>query len=219
MTPKLIRLRRYFFVGLVVIAPVGLTVFVLTWVFNVLDSILGRTLEDVLGVRIPGLGFILLAFFVLGVGWTVHLAVGRQFLHWWNQALVRFPLTGRIYNALSQIAQTVLGGDQRRIFRRTVLIPYPTDGLWAVAFVTSEDAGIISDVIGEPCVNVFVPTTPNPTSGFLLIVPRSRTRELTISVEDAMKLVISAGAVAPRGQPTLIRRGLDLETLLRDDVT
>lgn len=216
MKPAVLRLRRYLFVGLVVIAPVGLTVFVLAWVFNFLDSILGRTLQNLLQVRIPGLGFVLLVLFVLLVGWVVHQAVGRQLLHWWNHALVRFPLTGRIYNALSQIVQSVVS-DQRRVFRRTVLIPYPTEGLWAVAFVTSEDSGLLAALIGEPCVNVFIPTTPNPTSGFMLIVPRSRVRDVPISIEDAIKLVMSAGAVSPKGEPTLIRRGLDLETLLQDE--
>jgi uncharacterized membrane protein len=206
------RLRRYFLVGLVVIAPVGLTVFVLASVFNLLDSILGDPLQNLLRVRIPGLGFVLLAAFVLLVGWLVHHAVGRQLLYWWNQALVRFPLTGRIYNTLSQIVQGILG-EHRRVFRRTVLIPYPTEGLWAVAFVTSEDVGVVADVVGEPCVNVFVPTTPNPTSGFMLIVPRARLREVPISIEDAMKLIISAGAVVPKGEPVVLRKGLDLETL------
>ncbi|GBD33144.1 MAG: hypothetical protein KatS3mg081_0223 [Gemmatimonadales bacterium] len=212
MKARMRRLRRYFLVGLVVIAPVGLTVFVLAWVFNLLDSILGDPLQDLLRVRIPGLGFVLLAAFVLLVGWVVHQAVGRQLLHWWNQALVRFPLTGRIYSTVSQIVQGILG-EQRRVFRRTVLIPYPTDGLWAVAFVTSEEVGAISSVVGEPCVNVFVPTTPNPTSGFMLIVPRARLRELPISTEEAMKLIISAGAVVPKGEPVVLRRGLDLDTL------
>jgi len=206
------RLRRYFLVGLVVIAPVGLTVFVLASVFNLLDSILGDPLQNLLRVRIPGLGFVLLAAFVLLVGWLVHHAVGRQLLYWWNHALVRFPLTGRIYNTLSQIVQGILG-EHRRVFRRTVLIPYPTEGLWAVAFVTSEDVGVVADVVGEPCVNVFVPTTPNPTSGFMLIVPRARLREVPISIEDAMKLIISAGAVVPKGEPVVLRKGLDLETL------
>ncbi len=212
MKPLVRRLRRYFLVGLVVIAPVGLTVFVLAWVFNVLDSILGDPLQDFLRLRIPGLGFVLLAAFVFLVGWVVHQAVGRQLLYWWNQALVRFPLTGRIYNTLSQIVQGILG-DQRRVFRRTVLIPYPTQGLWAVGFVTSEEPGAVSAAVGEPCVNVFVPTTPNPTSGFLLIVPRERLRELPISIEEAMKLIISAGAVVPKGEPVVLRKGLDLETL------
>ncbi len=209
------RLRRYFLVGLIVIAPVGLTVFVLRWLFFTIDAILGEPLAA-LGVRIPGVGFVLLVLLVLLVGWVVHRAAGRQLLHWWNQALARFPLTGRIYSAVSQIVQSVVG-EQRRLFRRTVLIPYPTEGIWALAFVTNEESPVMSRIVGEPCVNVFVPTTPNPTSGFMLVVPRRKTLVVDVSVEEAMKLIISAGAVSPTGDtPTVRRRGLDLDSLLRD---
>jgi uncharacterized membrane protein len=216
MRPGARRLRRYFIVGLVVIAPVGLTLFVLRWVFQTLDSILGNPLRDALGFRVPGLGFLLLAVFVVVVGWIVHRAAGRQLLHWWNEALVRFPLTGRIYNAVSQIVQSVVG-ERRKLFRRTVLIPYPTEGVWAIAFVTHDDAAVLSQLVGEPCVNVFVPSTPNPTTGFMLIVPRARIIETEISVEEAMKLILSGGAVSPSDIATLTRRrGLDLDSLLRE---
>lgn len=216
MNPRARRLRRYFLVGLVVIAPVGLTVFVLRWMFETLDAILGNPLRHALGFRIPGLGFLLLTVFVVLVGWIVHRAAGRQLLHWWNEALVRFPLTGRLYNAVSQIVQSVVGA-QHKLFRRTVLIPYPTDGIWAIAFVTHEDPGMLSQMVGAPCVNVFVPSTPNPTTGFMLIVPRSRVIDTAITVEDAMKLILSGGAVSPSDAVTLRRRrGLDLDSLLRD---
>jgi uncharacterized membrane protein len=211
------RLRRYLIVGLVVIAPVGLTVYFLVWIFRTLDAILGRPLQAWLGVRVPGLGFLLLALFVLLVGWVVHRAVGRQLLQWWNTALARFPLTGRIYSAVSQIVQSLVSTD-RRVFGRTVLVPYPTMETWAVGFVTHEAPEMLSAAAGEPCVNVFVPTTPNPTSGFLLVVPKRHVRDLSLTVEEAMKLVISAGAVVPGGSgPAARRRGLDLETLLREE--
>lgn len=209
------RIRRYFLVGLVVIAPVGLTILVLRWMFETLDSILGNPLRDALGFRIPGLGFLLLTVVVVVVGWIVHRAAGRQLLHWWNEALVRFPLTGRIYNAVSQIVQSVVG-EQRRLFRRTVLIPYPTEGLWAIGFVTSDDSVLMSRLIGEPCVNVFVPSTPNPTTGFMLVVPRARVIETAITIEDAMKLILSGGAVSPDEAALKRRRGLDLDSLLRE---
>lgn len=215
MNPRWRRLRRYLIVGLIVIAPVGITIWVLVGVFQFLDAILGEPLRVAIGVRIPGLGILLLLAFVLLVGWLAHRAVGRQLLSWWNTALVRFPLTGRIYSALSQIVQSVVG-DQRRLFRRTVLVPYPTEGTWALAFVTNDDAPVMSRFIGEPCVNVFLPTTPNPTSGFVMIVPRSRVIATDISIEDAMKFVFSGGAVSPGEVPSLVRRGLDVDTLLRD---
>jgi uncharacterized membrane protein len=216
VTSRARRLRRYFFTGLVVIAPVGVTALVLVWLFRQIDNILGTPLRNLLGFRIPGLGLVLLVLAVIGVGWAVHRAAGRQFLHFWNEALARFPLTGRIYNAMSQIVQTILG-ERRAFFRRTVLIPYPTQGLWAVAFVTNEEAPVMSALVGEPCVTVFVPTTPNPTSGFMLVVPRTRTKEVPVSIDEAIKLIISAGAVSPTGEESSVgRRGLDLETLLKD---
>ncbi len=209
------RVRRFFLTGLIVLAPVGVTAVILVWMFRTIDNILGEPLRAALGFRIPGLGFVLLVIAVTLVGWAVHLAAGRELLHLWNQALSRFPLTGRIYNAMSQIAQAIIG-ERQRLFRRTVLVPYPTEGIWAVGFVTNEDAPVMSRAVGEPCVNVFIPTTPNPTSGFMLVVPRSRARETAITVEDAMKLIISAGTVSPGEEPLLVRRGLDLESLLKD---
>jgi uncharacterized membrane protein len=209
-------LRKYFLVGLIVIAPVGLTVFVLGWLFQTIDSILGNSLRVVFGFRIPGLGLVLLVFFLVFVGWIVHFAAGRQLLRWWNQALSRFPLTGRIYNAVSQITQSIVGS-HRRLFHRAVLIPYPTEGLWAVAFVTNDEASEMSKWAGEPCVNVFVPTTPNPTSGFMLIVPKNRLVEIDTPVDEAMKLIVSGGVVSPTGGPVRTRRpGLDVESLLKD---
>ncbi len=210
------RLRRYFLVGLVVIAPVGLTGFVLTWFFQRIDGILGVPLQNRIGFAIPGLGILLLVAFLILVGWLVHLAAGRQLLYWWNRQLSRFPVAGRIYHAVSQIVQSVVGG-QRQVFLRTVLIPYPTDGVWAVAFVTNDEAPQMSRYVGEPCVNVFVPTTPNPTSGFMLVVPKHRLIETPdVSIEEAMKLIISAGSVSPSDQEAATRRGLDVESLLTE---
>lgn len=208
-------MRRYFFTGLVVLAPVGVTAVILVWMFRTIDDILGDPLRMYLGFRIPGLGFVLLVLAIVIVGWAVHLAAGRELLHLWNQALSRFPLTGRIYNAMSQIVQSILG-ERQKLFHRTVLVPYPTEGIWAVGFVTNELAPVMSRVVGVPCVNVFIPTTPNPTSGFMLVVPRDRAVDAGISVEEAMKLIISAGAVSPGETPLKVRRGLDLESLLRD---
>ncbi len=205
------RLRRYFLVGLVIIAPVGLTILFLRWLFLRVDSILGLPIREFLGIHIPGLGIVLLLAIILLTGWIVHLAVGRQLLKWWNGALLKFPFVGKIYSAISQIIQSVLG-NRRTLFLRTVLVPYPTKDVWAVAFVTREDPPEMNEILGEPCVNVFVPTTPNPTSGFMLVVPVSKTKEIDTTVEEAMKLVVSAGSVQAR----LSRQGIDVETLLMD---
>ncbi len=202
-------------VGLVVIAPLGATLLILAWAFRTIDAILGQPLEDALGVRVPGLGIAILALLILLVGWAVHHTVGRRLLQAWNTELSRFPLTRRIYNAGSQIVQAMLAGD-RRVFSRAVLLPYPAEGSWAVGFVTNEGTRVFSEIVGDPCLTVFVPTTFSfPPSGCLLIVPRARVRALDLSVEDAFKFVVSAGAVLATDAPP--QPGLDLAKLLGEE--
>lgn len=207
------RFRRYFVTGLIVITPVGATWLVLQWIFRRLDSILGRPLAAVLPVHIPGLGLVLLLVLIVLVGWLAYQTAGRQLINWWDTLLVRFPLTARIYRASSQIVQTLMGS-QQRIVRRVVLIPFPTDGSWAVAFVTNEGSEVAGFPTGE-YVHVFLPTTPNPTSGYMLLVHKDRIRNADLSVEDAMKLIISGGAVQQMKQsPQAGPAGLDLARLL-----
>jgi uncharacterized membrane protein len=209
------RLRQYLVVGLIVLAPVGVTIFVLSWALGTLDAVLGTPLRESLGIRVPGLGIAIGVVLVLLVGWGVHQAVGRRLVETWNRALSRFPLTRRVYNAGSQIVQATLAGD-RRMFSRAVLVPFPSEGSWAIGFVTNEQTPPYSAVVGEPCVTVFVPTTFSvPPSGYLLVVPDARVRPLEVSVDDAFKFVVSAGAVMPSDSPP--QRGLDLRKLLRDD--
>lgn len=215
MRPDLGRLRQYFVVGLVVVAPLGATIFVLSWAFRTIDAILGRPLEESVGARVPGLGIAILLLLVLLVGWAVHHAVGRRLVQGWNTALSRFPLTRRIYNTGSQIVQAILAGD-RRLFSRAVLVPYPTEGSWAIGFVTNERSPVLSEIVGEPCLTVFLPTTFSvPPSGYVLIVSAARARPLGVSVEDAFKFVVSAGAVLPTGSGP--EPGLDLPKLLGEE--
>lgn len=212
MSPSLRRLQQYFVVGLVVVTPVGVTILVLSWAFRTIDAIFGRPFQASVGVRVPGLGVVILVVLVLLVGWAVHHAVGRRLVQTWDRALSRFPLTRRVYNAGSQIVQAVLTSD-RRVFSRAVLVPYPSEGLWAVGFVTNEETPLFSEVVGEPCLSVFVPTTFSvPPSGYLIVVPETRVRPLDVGVEDAFKFVVSAGAVLPTGTPPV--PGLDLKKLL-----
>lgn len=212
MSPSFRRLRQYFVVGLVVVTPVGVTILVLSWAFRTIDAIFGRPFQASVGVRAPGLGVVILVLLVLLVGWAVHHAVGRRLVQTWDRALSRFPLTRRVYNAGSQIVQAVLTAD-RRVFSRAVLVPYPSEGLWAVGFVTNEETPLFSEVVGEPCLSVFVPTTFSvPPSGYLIVIPETRVRPLDVGVEDAFKFVVSAGAVLPSGTPPV--PGLDLKKLL-----
>ena len=208
------RLRRYFLTGLVVLAPLGATVVIISWLFRTLDAILGDPLRQLLGRNIPGLGLLLLALSIRALGWIAHYAIGKELISVWNRFLGRFPLTATIYNTSSQIVQTFVGGN-RRPFLRTVLVPFPSDGAWVLAWVTAESSPFAEAVLGEPCVHVFVASTPNPTTGWALIVPRSRTRAIDLSMEEAIKLILSGGAVGPRAGGAARTEGIDLASLLR----
>ncbi len=207
------RLRRDLITGLIVVAPIGMTIFILVWLFEHLDAILGQWLPP--PVRFPGVGLLALLFILLFVGWMLRWAVGRRLVRGWNRVLSRLPLTRRIYNASSQIVQSMLDRDEK-LFQSVALIEYPSPGSWAVVFVTAPAPSSLSEPHpGRSLVSVFLPTTPNPTTGYLLLVPAERLRIVDMSVEDAMKFIISAGVVTPEPDRPRVR-GLDLERLIRE---
>lgn len=205
------RLRRYLITGLVVVAPVGVTVWILMWLFQRLDSILGRYLPALGGYRLPGLGLLVLVLLLISVGWTLQWAMGRKLVGWGNSVLSRFPLTRRIYNASSQIVQTVLSR-QEKFFRSCALAEYPNAGSYTLVFVTARAPDEVEERLGEPSVTVFLPTVPNPTTGYLMMMPADRIQVLEMSVEDGIKMVLSAGTVRS-GEPGAGLAGLDLERL------
>lgn len=206
------RLRRYLVTGLIVVAPVGVTAFVLVWLFQWLDSILGRHLPALGVERFPGLGLLALVVLLVFVGWMLRWAVGRKLVGWGNRLLSSLPLTRRIYNATSQIAQTVLAR-QEALFQSCALIEYPAPGSYTLAFVTARAPEEVEDTLGSDGVSVFLPTVPNPTTGYLLLLPAHRVRILDMSVEDGMKMVLSAGVVTPGDEDSQLA-GLDLERLV-----
>ncbi len=207
-----VRLRRYLLTGLIVIAPIFVTVVVLLWLFNTLDAILGRHLPPVLGRDLPGLGLVALVVLLLLVGWISQRALGRRLVSWGNGILSRFPLTRRIYNASSQIVQSVLDREEK-LFQGCALIEYPMPGSYAIVFVTAAAPGEVTEAVGEECISVFLPTVPNPTTGWLLVLPASKVRRLKLTVEEGFKLVLSAGVAVP-GQERPAG-GIDVERLLR----
>jgi uncharacterized membrane protein len=215
MTGIRTRLRRYFITGLVVITPIGATWFMLSWLFRRLDAILGVPLQGLLPIRVPGLGLLLLLLLILAVGWLAYQTAGRQLIHAWDGLLGRFPLTAKVYRAATQIVQTIMGS-RERLVRRVVLVPFPTEGSWMLGFVTSEESTVISSTLGERHVSVFLPTTPNPTSGFLLAVRRDRLRDIDLTTEEAMKIIVSGGAIDQKESIAPARGGgaLDMDRLL-----
>jgi uncharacterized membrane protein len=187
--------KRYLLTGLVAIAPVGVTVFVLWWIFQQTDNLLGRFLYPAIGRPIPGLGLLALLLVLLFVGWVAELAIGHRVLNWWHALLERFPLTRGVYGASSRIFRTVFGSE-RRMIGQVVLVQYPSPGRWSVGFMTSRAPSTMDPLLDDP-VAIFVPTTPNPTSGWMVIVPRAETIPLPMTVEQAFTYVLSGGAVVP----------------------
>lgn len=191
-------LKRRLLAGLVVIAPAGITAYVVWWIFRRLDGLLGQFLYPAIGRSIPGLGLLLLLAILYGVGWATERAVGARILGLWHGLLERLPVARRLYGAVNRVVGTVFGED-RRFFRQVVLVEYPSEGIWSVGFVTGKAPG---DVPGPPDENVtvFIPTAPNPTTGFLIVVPRDRTIVLHMTIEEAFTYILSAGAVRPGGE-------------------
>ncbi|HEX2254836.1 MAG TPA: DUF502 domain-containing protein [Thermoanaerobaculia bacterium] len=200
------RLRRVFLTGLLILAPVALTIFVLVQLFQVMDGIFAplvdRVLATALGrevVRIPGLGLLLTLCVVLLLGWLSTHVGGRRLLRWMEEVIQSIPVAKSIYNATKGILEAV-SRDQADAFKRVILIEYPKKDIFALAFVTAGARwGHVDERLGDLLL-VFVPTTPNPTSGFLLLVPRGEAIELPISVEEGVRMVISGGILLPRPQ-------------------
>lgn len=190
--------RRRLIAGLIVIAPLGVTAYILWWLFTTLDGILGRSLYDIIGFTVPGLGLIVLILLLLGVGWVAEATVGSKLVDWWNAALDRVPVVSRLYSATRRIAGSVFGGEERRFFRSVVLFEYPSPGQWTLGFETGQAPRALDDRV-EDGVTIFLPTAPNPVTGFLIIVPSARIIRLPVTIEEGFTYVFSAGAVPPTG--------------------
>jgi uncharacterized membrane protein len=202
---SVMRLRNYFFTGLVICAPLAITAY-LTWtLIQWVDGWVKPYLPDVynpdlyLPFSVPGFGLIVAAVIITMVGFLTANLIGKSILSYGEYMLSRMPVVRNIYSALKQIFETVFKEDSDS-FQSVVIVEYPRKGIWALAFVATDTLGEVQDNLGKitgQTVSVFLPTTPNPTSGFLLFVPKDEVIELEMSVEEAAKLVISAGLVAP----------------------
>jgi len=204
----LLRLRTYFLTGIVVSAPVGITIW-LIWLFV---AFVDRTVvplipesynpSDVLGVSVPGIGVVVVLLVVTMIGFLVTNFLGRYMVKIGENMVSRVPVVRTIYGVLKQIFDAVLAQSEGA-FREVVLIEYPRKGIWVIGFITSNTQGEVHRVTPDDMVNIFLPTTPNPTSGFLLFVPRKDCITLHMTVEEGVKLVISGGIVSP---PDIDRR-------------
>lgn len=195
-----LRLRRDFLTGLVVVLPVFLTFFLVSAAIGFIDrQVMPLVPAAWRPDNVIGVGLVIFLVFTTLVGALTKGIFGRTIIHWGERIVDRMPVVRSIYNAAKQIVETVLS-QQSTSFKQACLIEYPRRGVWAVAFVSTEAKGELPVKAGQPdLVSVFLPTTPNPTSGFLLFVPRTDIVMLDMSVEEAAKLIISAGLVAPPG--------------------
>ncbi|MBC8339011.1 MAG: DUF502 domain-containing protein [Rhodospirillales bacterium] len=196
------RMRAYFFAGILVIAPISITLY-LAWLFigfvdNRVTPLLPEKYnpETYLPFALPGLGLVILVLVLTLTGALTAGFMGRLWLRISERFLSRMPVIRNIYSAVKQIFETVLA-DHSKAFREAVLVEYPRRGIWAIAFITGRTEGEVQNITEEDCINIFLPTTPNPTSGFLLFVPKKDLISLSMSVEEAIKMVISGGIITP----------------------
>lgn len=195
-------MRRYLIAGLLVWLPLGVTVLVIKALVGFMDQwllLLPPHLrpDALLGFHVPGLGVVLSVLMVLLTGVLVANLFGRQLVAAWESLLGRIPLVRTIYSAVKQLAETMFSSSGQS-FRKVLLVEYPRKGAWTLAFQTGTGVGEAQRKTGRDVVNVYVPTTPNPTSGFFLMLPRDEVIELEMSVDDGLKMIISMGAVVPQ---------------------
>lgn len=203
------RLRRYLIAGLLVWVPILVTVFVLQFLVGLMDQTLlllpqAARPEALLGFRIPGLGFVLALVVLLATGLAATNLVGRELLRWWEGLMKRIPLVRSLYSGTKSFTETVFSG-KGQAFQQVLLVEYPRSGIWTLGFQTGHTMAEPSHRTGRSLVGVFVPTTPNPTSGFIIMVPREDVILLDMSVEDAMRVILTLGVVTPEWQRDLPR--------------
>jgi|TARA_B110000967_G_scaffold135310_1_gene138156 uncharacterized membrane protein len=193
----LIRLRNYFFTGAVVLIPIGVTLYLSLFVIKISSKILPEELNpnNYLNFEIPGMEIIISIIFITFIGWLSLSFLGKKIIELINKIFTKIPILRTIYSSIVQMTESFTNSDNKN--RSVVLFEYPRKGIWVIGFATKDNKGLISQKVNEDLVNIFVPTTPNPTSGFLLMVPKRDLIYLDISFEQASKFIVSAGTSEP----------------------
>lgn len=200
-------LKTYLFTGILVTAPVAITFYLAVQLFLYIDNHVTALIpekynpETYLPYGLPGLGVVLLLAFLILVGMMTANFVGQAFVQIGRAIIVRMPIISGIYNAFRKIFETLLGSGKNTAFRQPVLIEYPRKGMWTIAFLTGPVYHEIQKKTDEALVCVYVPTTPNPTSGFLIYLPKKEVQPLDIRVDDALKIILSIGIINPDAKP------------------
>ena len=210
-------MKKYLVTGLLVWLPLAITVWVLSWLLGALDGVFASLLSATQAVlpesaranidslrRVPGLGVLVLGLGMLLTGIFVTNIFGQWWLRQWDALMGRIPIVKSIYNSVKQVSDTLFSSNGNA-FREAVLVQYPRTGSWTIAFITGKPGGEVAARLPGEYVSVYVPTTPNPTSGFFLMMPRADVLELKMSVDEALKYVISMGVVSPDTTPARAR--------------
>ncbi len=194
-------MKKYFITGLLIWIPLAITIWVLDLIVTTMDALLPQQFQTVLfGRQVPGVGVLLTLIVVFGTGVLASNILGQRLVSLWEMLLGRIPVVKTIYSSVKQVSDTLFspGG---QAFRKALLVQYPHPGAWTIAFLTGAPGGDVPNHLSDDYVSVYVPTTPNPTSGFFLMFRRADVVELDMSVDEALKYVISMGVVAP-ARPT-----------------
>ena len=187
------KIRNNFIAGVVVLIPIGITLYLTLFFVRISGTLIPKEINpnNYLPFNIPGLEILVALIFITLIGWLSLSFLGKKFFELFNNILKKIPILRTIYSAIGQMTESFTKSDNNQ--KSVVLLEYPRKGVWAVGFATKENQGIIKDRVNEELINVFVPTTPNPTSGFLLMVPKKDLIYLDISFEQASKFIVSAG--------------------------
>lgn len=188
--------RRIFITGLLVLIPIVGTISLIVWLFNIVDSIFRVPVEKIIGFRIIGIGFILTISIIFATGVFATNYLGKEFIHLIEKMMSRIPLVNTIYLSIKKLIDAFCM-KQKGDFKSTVLVQYPSKGIYTIGFITADAPNEVSEKVGEKMKSIFVPTTPNPTSGMFIMVPTKDIIPLDISVESAIKLVVSGGILLP----------------------
>ncbi|MEN9904438.1 MAG: hypothetical protein RLZZ555_1003 [Pseudomonadota bacterium] len=201
-------LRKWLFSGLLVIVPLVITLWVLDWVISTLDQTLKILPQNwqpdiLLGMHIPGLGALFALLVVLTIGGLASNFVGNKLVNWWHALLHRIPVVRSIYSGVKQVSDTLFS-EKGNAFRKALLVQWPREGMWTIAFLTGTPGGDVARHLnGQDYLSVFVPTTPNPTGGYFVMVHKRDCVELAMSVDEALTYVISMGVIVPGGPKAL----------------
>lgn len=191
------RLVKYFFSGLAILLPIFITAWLTYLIFSFADGFLGKSITAITGIYFPGLGIVASVMLIFAVGYLASYVLGKRIIRLGERILSNLPIVNSIYSSVKQINDILFLQKETQAFRRVCAVEYPRKGVYSIGFVTGEGVHAIKRKSGKEHLNVFIPTTPSPATGFMVVVPKKEVMMLDISLEDALKLIVSGGVLNP----------------------